>query len=90
MAKKSKKSPSRRASVKRKPKAVKRTKTKRAPAKRAVAARKKPVRRKKAPKPESTLERIENAFLVGAAQADDIAMSLGLIAGSSPPRKSRK
>ena len=92
MAKKSKKSPPRRAAVKRKSKAksAKRTKTKRAPAKRAAAPRKKIVRRKKVRKPESRLEKIENAIEVGVAKFDDLAMSLGLIAGSSPLRKSRK
>ena len=84
MAKKSKKSPPRKAPVKRKTKAkaVK-------PAKRAAPARKKTVRRK-AKKPESTLEKIENAFEVGVAEFDDVAASLGLIASSSPPRRKKK
>ena len=87
MAKKSKKSPPRKAPVKRKPKAkaVKPPKAKRA----AAPARKKTVR-KKARKPESAFERIENAIMVGAAQADDIAASLGLLASSSPPRRKKK
>ena len=83
MAKKLKKSPPRKAPVKRKTKAkaVKRAK--------AVPARKKTVRRK-AKKPESTLEKIENAFEAGVAEFDDVAASLGLIASSSPPRRKKK
>ena len=90
MAKKSKKSPPRKAAAKRKPKAkaVKPAKTKRA--KRAAASRKRVVRRKTAPKPESTLERIENAIGVGAAEFDDVALSLGLLAAPLAPRKGRK
>ncbi|MGC9954628.1 MAG: hypothetical protein ABSD21_10165 [Rhizomicrobium sp.] len=59
--------------------------------KRAAAPRKKIVRRKKAiaKKSESTLKRIENAILVGAAEADDIAISLGLLAASQPPRRKK-
>ena len=83
MVRKTKKSPPRRA--KPKAKAVKRPRTKR-----AAAPRKKAVRRKAAGKPESRLEKIENALLVGLAEADDIAMGLGLLAASQPPAKRRK
>ena len=83
MAKKSKKSPPRKAPVKRKTKAkaVK-------PAKRAAVPRKKTVRTK-TKKSESTLEKIENAFEAGVAEFDDVAASLGLIASSSPPRRKK-
>ena len=81
MAKKMKKPPPRRA--KPKAKAVKPPKAKRA------TPRKKIVHRKKAAKPESALEKIENAFLVGVAEADGVALSLGLL-GATPPKKSRK
>lgn len=85
MAKKTKKPP-RRAAAKRKPKAkaVKPTRTKR------PVSRKKIVRRKKAKKPESTFEKFENALMVGAAEIDDIALGMGLLAASRPPPKSRK
>ena len=82
MAKKTKKSPSRR--TKPKAKAVKPPKATRA------APRKKIVRRKKAGKPESTLEKIENALLVGVAKADDVALSLGLLTASQASPKGRK
>ena len=82
MAKKTKKPLPRKA--KPKAKAAKRPKPKR-----AAAPRKKAVRRKKARKPESTLEKIENAFLVGVAEADGMALSLGLL-GATPPKKGRK
>ena len=61
-------------------------------AKRAAAPRKKAVSRKKATagKPVSTLRRIENALLVGVAEADEVALSLGLLGATQPPRKSRK
>jgi hypothetical protein len=59
------------------------------PPKRA-APRKKIVRREKAGKPVSTLRRIENALLVGVAEADEVALSLGLLGATQPPRKSRK
>jgi hypothetical protein len=87
MAKKTKKPlpRKRKAVAKPKAKAVKRPKVKR-----AAAPRKKAVRRKSAGKPESRLEKIENALLVGLAEADDIAMGLGLLAASQPPAKSRK
>ncbi|HEY0282758.1 MAG TPA: hypothetical protein VGC27_09055 [Rhizomicrobium sp.] len=74
------------------PKAVTRPKPKAKaakPPKRAAAPRKKTVRRKKAGKPESTFKKIENAILVGVAEADEVALSLGLL-GATPPRKSRK
>jgi hypothetical protein len=80
MARKTKKPPPRR--VKPKAKVVK-------PAKRAAAPRKK-IARKKARKPESTLEKIENAFLVGVAEVDDVALSLGLLAAPLAPQKRRK
>jgi hypothetical protein len=60
------------------------------PPRRAAAPRKKIVRRKKARKPVSTLRRIENALLVGVAEADEVALSLGLLGATQPPRKSRK
>jgi hypothetical protein len=82
MAKKTKKSPPRKA--KPKAKAVKRPKPKR-----VAAPRKKAVRRKKVRKPETALEKIENAFLVGVAGADGVALSLGLL-GAAPPNKDRK
>ena len=87
MAKKTKKPlpRKRKAVAKPKAKAVKRPKVKR-----AAAPRKQAVRRKSAGKPESRLEKIENALLVGLAEADDIAMGLGLLAASQPPAKSRK
>ena len=85
MAKKTKKPLPRKAVAKPKAKAVKRPK-----AKRAAAPRKKAVRRQAARKPESRLEKIENALLVGLAEADDIAMGLGLLAASQPPAKGRK
>ena len=87
MAKKAKKPAPRKTRRKPKAKAVKRPK-----AKRAAAPRKKIVRRKKAVarKPESTLEKIENAIMVGAAEADDIAISMGLLAESRPPPQRRK
>ena len=53
------------------------------------APRKKAVRRKKVRKPESALEKIETAFLVGVAEADEVALSLGLL-GATPPKKGRK
>jgi hypothetical protein len=74
-------------------KKAKRPTPRKAPVKRKAAKpapRKKAARRKKAKKPESRLEKIENAILVGAAQADDVAISLGLIAASQPPPKSGK
>ena len=83
MAKKSTNPPPRKA--KPKAKAVKRHKPKR-----AVAPRKKTVRRNKAGKPVSQLRRIENALLVGVAEADEVALSLGLLGASQPPRKSCK
>jgi hypothetical protein len=82
MAKKTKKPPPR--GAKPKAKAVKPRRTKR-----AAAPRKRIVRRKKAGKPESTLKKIENAILVGVAEADDVALSLGLL-GATPPRNGRK
>ena len=84
MAKKTKKPLPRKAVAKPKPKAKA---AKRSKAKRAAAPRKKG--RKKARKPESTLEKIENAFLVGVAEADEVALSLGLL-GATPPKKGRK
>ena len=83
MAKKTKKSLPRKA--KPKAKAVKSRRTKR-----AVAPRKKIVRRKKAGKPESTLKKIENALMVGVAEVDDVALSLGLLAAPLAPPKGRK
>ena len=83
MAKKTKKPLPRKA--KPKAKAAKRPK-----AKRVAAPRKKIVRRKKAGKPESTLEKIENALLVGVAEVDDVALSLGLLAAPLAPKKRRK
>ena len=79
MARKTKKSPPRKA--KRKAKAAK-------PIKRAM--RKKAVRRKKAKKPESSLEKFENALLVGAAEIDDIALGMGLLAASRLPRRKKR
>jgi hypothetical protein len=83
MAKKSRKSLPRKA--KPKAKAAKPPKTKR-----AAAPRKKIVRRKKAGKPESTLEKIENAIMVGVAEVDDVALSLGLLAAPLAPKKRGK
>ena len=83
MAKKTKKPLPRKA--KPKAKAAKRPK-----AKRAAAPRKKIVRRKKAGKPESTLEKIENALMVRVAEVDDVALSLGLLAAPLAPAKRRK
>ena len=87
MAKKSKKPLPRKPKTKAKPKAkaVKPRRTKR-----PAAPRKKVARGKPAGKPESRLEKIENALLVGLAEADDIAMGLGLLAASQPPPKDRK
>lgn len=80
MARKMKKAPERKAAAKKKARTVKRTK--RAP------ARKKIVRRKK---PESKLEKFENALMVGLAEADDIAMEMGLLTASVPKkRKTRR
>ncbi len=64
-------------------------KTKKAPPRKA-APRKKAVRRRKAKKPESTIEKIENAILAGVAEADEIALDMGLLAASPPPPKRRK
>ena len=70
-------------------------KTKKAPprkAKREAAkpvkrvTRKKAVRRKKTKKPETRLEKFENALLVGAAEMDDLALAMGLLAASRLPR----
>lgn len=66
-------------------------KTKKAPPRKAAkpikrALRKKSVRRKKAKKPESNLEKFENALLVGAAELDDLALGMGLLAASKLPR----
>lgn len=83
MAKKTKKPLPR--GAKPKAKAVKPRRTKR-----AAAPQKKIVRRKKARKPESTLEKIENAIMVGVAEVDDVALSLGLLAAPLAPSKSRK
>ena len=83
MPKKTKKPPPRR--PKPKAKAVKRPK-----AKRAAAPRKKIVRRKKAGKPESRLEKIENAIMVGVAEVDDGALSMGLLAAPLAGAESRK
>ena len=77
MPRKMKKAPPRKAPTKRKAKAAK------------PAPRKKVARRKKAKKAESRLERIENAILVGAAEADDVAISMGLLAASQPPRSKK-
>ena len=86
MAKKAKKAPPRKAVVKRKSKAktVKPSRAKRA------APRKKVVKRKPARKRETTLEKIENAILVGAAELDDVAVGLGLLAASPPVSKKRR
>jgi hypothetical protein len=79
MARKTKKAPPRKA--KRKAKAAK-------PVKRAT--RKKVARRKTAKKPESSLEKFGNALLVGAAEMDDIALGLGLLAASRLPRRKKR
>lgn len=86
MAKKSKKAPPRKAVVKRKStaKTVKPSRAKRA------APRTKAIKRKPAKKRETTLEKIENAILVGAAELDDVAVGLGLLAASPPLPKARK
>lgn len=80
MAKKSKKPLPRKS----KAKAAKPSKAKRA------TPRKKAVRRKKVRKPESTFEKIENAFLVGVAEADEVALSLGLLGATPPPKRGKK
>ena len=80
MARKTKKAPPRK-TAKRKAKAAK-------PVKRAT--RKKAVRRKKAKKPESNLEKFENALLVGAAEMDDLALAMGLMAASRLPRRKKR
>ena len=80
MARKTKKAPPRK-TAKRKAKAA--TPVKRAP-------RKKAVRRKKAKKPESNLEKFENALLVGAAELDDLALGMGLMAASRQPRRKKR
>lgn len=74
MAKKSKKAP---------PRKAKRKTVKRSPRKTAV-------RRKKAKKPESSLEKFENALLVGAAELDDLALGMGLMAASRLPRRKKR
>jgi hypothetical protein len=85
MAKKSKKAPPRKAVVKRKSKA----KTVK-PSRGKSAARKKIVKRRPAKKRETTIEKIENAILVGAAEIDNVAVGLGLLAASPPPPKTRQ
>ncbi len=76
----------------RNPVAKRKSKTK--PAMRLLKKRvvKKLIRRKKpaAKRRETTLEKIENAILVGAAEMDDVAIGLGLLAASAPPPKPRK
>jgi len=70
-------------------------KTKKAPPRKAPAKpvkrapRKKVVRRKKAKKPESNLEKFENALVVGAAEMDDLALAMGLLAASRLPRRKK-
>lgn len=78
MARKTKKA---RKTAKRKTKAAK-------PIKRAI--RKKVAPRKKAKKPESNLEKFENALLVGAAEMDDLALAMGLMAASRLPRRKKR
>ena len=84
MARKTKKAPSRKTA---KRKAAKRKTKVAKPVKRAP--RKKAVRRKKVKKPETRLEKFENALLVGAAEMDDLALAMGLLAASRLPRRKK-
>ena len=74
--------------------AVKAKKTRAPAAKRktkSVKPPKKPVRRKKAArKPETTLEKIENAMMAGVAEFE-LALDMGLLGAAGPaPKKKRK
>ncbi|MDE2112278.1 MAG: hypothetical protein KGJ79_14130 [Alphaproteobacteria bacterium] len=84
MAKKAKKSMPRSGAAKRKSKA----KVAKPPRAKRPVPRKKTVKRQA--KHETTLEKIENAILVGAAELDNMAVGLGLLAASPPPKKRNK
>ena len=78
MARKTKKAPPRKTAKRKAAKPVKRV------------VRKKAVHRKKAKKPESSLEKFENALMVGAAELDDLALGMGLMAASRLPRSKKR
>jgi hypothetical protein len=89
MVKKAKKVPAKRALSKERA-AKEKTATRRsAKAAKSKSARKKTAR-KKTVKHESALKRLENAFVVGAAEMDELAISTGLLGAVEPKKISGK
>jgi hypothetical protein len=54
-----------------------------------AAPKRKTVRKKKAAKPASAIQRIENALFSGAAEIDELAADMGIL-GAVPSAKKRK
>jgi hypothetical protein len=89
MVKKAKKAPAKRALSKERA-AKEKTATRRSvKAAKSKSARKKTAR-KKTVRRQSTLKRLENALMIGAAEVDEFAVSMGLSGAVEPKKTSRK